>query len=91
MTRTASDIGLPMGTWVSRKGVRRFMPTDPTWTPPDQSFAFDPSLVLDLTLVIEPIRVTPHRHICDCGCLLFGIENCPQCEWLAQINEQKVA
>lgn len=91
MSRTPDDLGLPSGTWIQRRGVRIFMPHDPTWTPPDLTFGFDPTTVLDMTRLPDPIPVNPHRHICDCGCLLFGIENCPQCEWLARLNERKAA
>lgn len=85
------DLTLPPGDWLLRRGVRVFFPRDPSWTPPEPDFKFDPSSVLDLTPLPAPIAVTPYRHTCECGCLLFGIENCPQCQWLAQLNEQKVA
>jgi hypothetical protein len=78
---------LPPGTWLSFKGVRRFIPTDPTWKPTEGVDLEAESVFMKLTAEPPTIDVPNkpvHRHLCDCGCLLFGIENCPNCEWISR-------
>lgn len=78
--------GLPPGTWVKCRGIRRFVPSDPTWKPSESGDTEAESVFVKLwnePPAIETPPFKPFRHCCsDCGCLLFGIENCPQCEWL---------
>jgi hypothetical protein len=91
------DLALPPGTWIKCHGIRRFVPADPTWEPTETGDAAAETVFMRLAL--EPAQVDvppfkPYRHICDdCGCLLFGIENCPQCEWLAiqEVHERERA
>jgi hypothetical protein len=95
MTRdmpTERFLALPPGTWVNCRGVRRFVPTDPDWHPSDDPHDIA-ALNIFAALAAEPSAIVPpnvpvHRHICDCGCLLFGVENCPQCAWLAQVADE---
>lgn len=91
-TPVRAEYGLPAGTWVNCRGVRHFMAADPTWRP-DKHVTNGADSVLMRLMQEPPCTNVPawraHRHICDdCGCLLFGIENCPQCEWLSQADER---
>lgn len=80
---------LPPGTWVQAHGIRRFVAADPLWAPDDSGL--EESLYVLASLWDEPPTTyvpewRAHRHICDCGCLLFGIENCPNCQLRALQN-----
>lgn len=79
-TLSETALALPAGRWVERKGVRYFVANDPDWVPTE--LAFEPASIFKFAPLPRPRPIAPYRHICDCGCLLFGVENCPQCQWL---------
>ena len=79
---------LPPGTWVNYRGVRHFMPADK----PVDILQLFPRMYEPPKPPVAPMIPVPawraHRHICKCGCLLFGVENCPNCRWLSQAKER---
>lgn len=85
-------LALPPGTWVKCHGIRRFVPADPTWHPVEGVDLEAESVFMRLSLQPSPINappIRPYRHVCECGCLLFGIENCPNCLWIALRAKQE--